>query len=317
MAEDLDKDKVLINQLKQDIILLKKENSSLKMSTRVCENVSSICSDPPIPTPISINKPADQLDLAAVIHSEAADNDGEGDFTQVIHRRKKRRSYADVVKTHGEDASSAHRGVKSQHGPVCGPKKPKNIHVRKAAIETVSIGTSLVDGLGNQLNQLGTEATVFKYSGAEIPRIRENIPRILPKEKYAERDIRCLLQVAGNDASSVPASAVIGRYEDLINDVLSQCPKAEIITCRIPPRRYRNNPAKSQLTMDRIEQVNTYLLTRSIMKGDIFFIDTCPKTSEYFEDDHIHFNKKGKLLNAQKMHMYLSGFHRVQSEKIT
>ena len=210
-----------------------------------------------------------------------------------------RRSYADVVKSS--------LVVKTENDNI----------VDINDVETVVIGTSLTDGLGHELNKQGTEATVYKYSGAEIPRIRERIPAILPKNKYVDREINCVLQVAGNDSSVVPASAVIGRYEDLIEDILSQCPKANIITSRIPARKYLNDPASTTDTMKNIEKVNTYLLTRSLTKGDISFMDVCPKEPELFNKDLIHFNRLGKLLYAQKIHAYLSGFHRRQCEKIS
>ena len=156
----------------------------------------------------------------------------------------------------------------------------------------IGIGTSLVSGLGLELQKLGIENTAFCYRGSDIPRIQKNIPNIIPHE-LRDKQISIYLQCAGNDCENNTASAVINRYHDLIESIRGICPKASNTCCKIPKR------LKNRECSLKIDKVNTYLSVRSIIREDVHFTDMCPAPIwSNYKSDGVHLKKHAKEVQA-------------------
>ena len=138
--------------------------------------------------------------------------------------------------------------------------------------------------------------------------------KIFDAQENKGKHFRCVLQVAGNDACEAPASAVIGRYEDLISDIKSRCPKADIIVSKIP---MRHDGERTLETQKSIEKVNSYLFTRSLIRGDVTFMDACPVFPSMFNKGKVHFSSEGCNFMANAMHRFLVNFHRRHNHRIT
>ena len=320
MAEDMSKDKKLIKELTRENQSLRQMNASLLqgMPDSASAGNNDVSTEPrSIP-----DRPAGST------HSNDTaleDPDDTSDFILVSRRKQPSSQPATrISRPHPPSYNEAISGLRSysdavKHIPVItrcvpGPLKPVNA---QESVETVVVGTSLVDGLGLALNKLGSKVTCYRYGGADLERIRANIPNILPANRYRDKRVRCVVQGGGNDACSVPVSTVISRYDHLINDIRKQCSHVDIITSRIPPRRNSLDPKATQETIYKIEQINTYLRTRSMIKGDISFVDACPKDPDLLDKGLVHFNDYGKQSYADKVHAYLLDFPLTTSENLT
>ena len=168
--------------------------------------------------------------------------------------------------------------------------------------EIICVGTSMVDGLGFQLNKLGTKVTCYRYGGASIERLISRVPHILPSHKYGLRSPTVYVQCAGNDADShASTSHIISDYDCLIAAIKRQCPGAKIVCGRVSPRL-----KASFATNTSIDRINTYLSIRSSCIGDIHFLDACPPPrAGYYTRKGIHFNYAGKCYFAKQIHTYL------------
>ena len=171
--------------------------------------------------------------------------------------------------------------------------------------ETVLIGTSLLEDTALNLNKLGSKVTCFMYRGADLIRLRNRLEVILPAEVYREKKFRIMLQGGGNDSDGLTSEDVIARYRKLIDAIRHLYPHAEIITSRIPLRESKRTRDHNEEVKKTIEQVNSYLETRSTMRGDTKYVDACPKSWDFFKEDLIHFNTLGKKLFAEKLHAFL------------
>ena len=176
--------------------------------------------------------------------------------------------------------------------------------------ELISIGTSLVGGLGSALTALGTKAINYVYRGADIPRITNNIKNIISDEQR-DQQIDFYIQCGGNDCDSeLPTSAIINNYADMIDTIYSHCPNANIICGKIPDRLGKG------LFNRKIGRVNLYLKTRSYFRKDIHFLEGCPEPSRENYRGAVHFNKKGTSTLAENIHNFVSTFHTICSNVV-
>ena len=175
--------------------------------------------------------------------------------------------------------------------------------------QIIGIGTSLIAGVGPGLAKLGLDNTAYCYRGAEIPLLRSRIPNIISSD-MKNKNVSIYLQCAGNDCDKHTASDVVGKYEDLIHEIRNLCPKSKIIACRIPHR------LKNPETSKKIDRVNHYLLTRSLLKGDIDFVDSSPSPKRrYFKEDGVHLRDNAKEHQIHTIYRHLhesSSFHQPQ-----
>ena len=107
--------------------------------------------------------------------------------------------------------SSTHAEPPAQN--LVDPTKNNQHAATHRGTDTIIIGTSLVQGLGNRLHSLGIDATCYMYRGADIPTIQSRIPNILTPDVNPKRII---LQVGGNDATKRSAESIAARYESHI-----------------------------------------------------------------------------------------------------
>lgn len=198
--------------------------------------------------------------------------------------------------------------VASEPSPISYP--PDSSHVVDACpVDTYVLGTSLVDELGPCLNKYGTNATVFRYSGADIPRLRSRVPHILPSTGR----IKVVVQGGGNDAdSSKPTSTICNDFSDLIDEIKKRNDDADVTVVGIPPRRLKSQSATDEF-MKKSGKVNHYLSTMAFMKPNdltgFSFINACPTAPHHFQGGwvKIHFNETGRDIYARNLHAHLSG----------
>ena len=143
------------------------------------------------------------------------------------------------------------------------------------------------------------------YRGVDLVILRNRLESILPADKYRHKKFKLFLQAGGNDCDKLPSDEVISRYKKLIDAIRHMYPHAEIIVGQIPDRE-SDQAVDHVIAKKNIGRVNSYLVTRSIMRHDIKFADVCPKSLDHLRRDKVHFNPTGKALFAQKLHSFLN-----------
>ena len=133
------------------------------------------------------------------------------------------RSYATVLEKHTTEDNSWNISDKHQQTLPTTPEK-----------STYVIVTSLIRGLGNQLRQIGTQATCYTYPGCLIPDIRGRIPHVLSNDSMPDRIV---LQCGGNNAEQYDSELVLVEFKNLITDIKQMCPDSNIILSSIPHRK--------------------------------------------------------------------------------
>ena len=106
-------------------------------------------------------------------------------------------------------------------------------HHPATRVKTVVIGTSLINGIGQRMSNLGEEATTYIYRGATVFAIQNRIKHIFNSRQQPERVV---LQCGGSDAERQPAEVISTHIESLVHDIKRICPKSNIIINKVPPR---------------------------------------------------------------------------------
>ena len=177
---------------------------------------------------------------------------------------------------------------------------PRPNHHPATRDKTVVIGTSLINGLGQHLSNLGEEATTYMYRGATVPVIQNRIKHILNSRQQPERVV---LQCGGNDAERQPAEVISTRIESLVHDIKRICPTSDIIINKVPPR------GKNQKVLNNIKRLNSSLEYRYQGDENVQVIDVCPKAPQFYRKDLTHFNFRGSFQFAKQLSDHLSNFH--------
>ena len=103
------------------------------------------------------------------------------------------------------------------------------------------------------------------------------------------------VQAGGNDIEHHRTDLVVKEYGTLIKALKSQCPKSNIVLCKIPCR------SPFQWLHEEIARVNTFL-ANSTHGGNVHFIDSCPEFGpRYFRKDMVHFNHEGLQVYGDKV----------------
>ena len=170
--------------------------------------------------------------------------------------------------------------------------------------ETIIIGSSLISGLGPKLCSKGISATSFMYRGADIPTIQSRIRYILKADSNPKHIV---LQVAGNDATKHESRTILTRYETLITDIISRCPNASVILCKVPPR------SGTMKTISTINEINNHLDVFAQRFQNVSVVDVCPQSVYHFKKDGTHFNKHGLDHYACQLAGVLRNFYQVHS----
>ena len=142
-------------------------------------------------------------------------------------------------------------------------------------------------------------AQTYTYPGATIPFLRKRVLNVL-KPSNEPQTIHLL--GGGNDCteSNVKVRDVKNEYSRLLDDVKQRCPNSTIFINQIPPRPDHNTA---------ISALNSRLKHLCDPKNDIYFVDACPKTKEYFIEDLVHFNGKGVSFYADRLVDAMTNFH--------
>ena len=190
--------------------------------------------------------------------------------------------------------------VHVQHVPPPNRNVPSNTHRNPP---TIVIGTSQVRNLGLALNRSGVDAIAYSNGGCSIHHIAPRIKHMIP----AGFDGQVVLQVGGNDISSMLTEDVIQRYDSLLNDVFKHAPKCHVFTCAIPTRQHVLFDYKRHV-------VNDHLHFTSLFTNRMTFIDCPDYNSSHFKRDKIHLNTNGFCLYVSKVCSHLKpGFHMANS----
>ena len=144
----------------------------------------------------------------------------------------------------GGDVSSHPPPNRRQEAASRRPSHPRPVSSRGTAV----IGTSMINGLGQQLNKLGIPATTFMYRGATVPVLQNRVQHILNCRNQPERIV---LQCGGNDAEQQPAIVISARIETLVHDIKRLSPGSDILINKIPPR------GRNQKVLNNIEKINS------------------------------------------------------------
>ena len=160
---------------------------------------------------------------------------------------------------------------------------------------TVLWGTSLVEGMGNELRDRGIDATAICFPGGRTNYMKDRAYASFANLKTKPKNI--VVQTAGNccDDIKMPTESIINNYETIIQEIKRAAPASRIVCSSIPPRR--DNPWVNL----RIKKVNDYLKTRGELNIDnVSFVDVAPKDLKtMFRQDKVHFNYKGKAEYAR------------------
>ena len=202
----------------------------------------------------------------------------------------------------GTARADVNRGDVSSHPPPnrrqeAASRRPS--HSRPVSSRaTAVIGTSLINGLGQNLNKLGIPATTFMYRGATVPVLQNRVKHILNCRNQPERIV---LQCGGNDAEQQPAIVVSAHIETLVHDIKRLSPGSDILINKIPPR------GRNQKVLNNVEKINS---APKRYQNDVVvqIIDICPKAFECYRKDLVHLNSKGSHVFATRLAEQLSNF---------
>ena len=165
--------------------------------------------------------------------------------------------------------------------------------------DTVVIGTSLVIGVGKRLRERGIDNITYCFPGAHLPQIRNRLNKIIVPGKIPKNIV---VQAGGNDIEHHRTDLVVKEYGTLIKALKSQCPKSNIVLCKIPCR------SPFQWLHEEIAKVNTFL-ANSTHGGNVHFIDLGPEFGpRYFRKDMVHFNHEGIQVYGDKVACSLINF---------
>ena len=112
-----------------------------------------------------------------------------------------------------------------------------------------------------------------------------------------------MLQYGGNDAERQPAEVVSARIETLVHDIKRLSPSSDIVINKVPPR------GTNYKVLNNIQKLNSCLDHRYSTDGRVHIIDVCPKSSQCFRKDLVHFNSKGSFEFAKQLAEELSNFY--------
>ena len=204
-----------------------------------------------------------------------------------------------IGRHHPPSNSAVSPGVAQRQRPLVADSKPKQ---RPSAARggTLIIGTSLINGLGQRLNKLGMPTTALMYRGATVLVLQNRLKHILDIRNQPDRIV---LQCGGNDAERQPAEVVSARIETLVHDIKRLSPSSDIVINKVPPR------GTNYKVLNNIQKLNSCLDHRYSSDGRVHIIDVCPKSSQCFRKDLVHFHSRGSFEFAKQLAEELSNLY--------
>lgn len=209
-----------------------------------------------------------------------------------------------MMSNHIETITSVHR--QAQPKEKFRHKVIKRIGVvsQTNQVKNIVIGSSLVRGIGLELYKLGDGGSVcFTNPGCKIIDVAPRIKNMIPLNFCGTVS----LLLGGNDCECTNAEKVTDNYEQLILDIMSFAPCAQILLCAIPPR------GNSEYLCYKINTVNCNLHFFATFHANVHFLDNVLQESQnHFKTDNIHFTDAGRQLFAKTLNQMLGSvnFHR-------
>ena len=191
---------------------------------------------------------------------------------------------SDTVSTSGP---ARHR--QSQHTANTGGRQWKGRRVKVSII-----GSSLVHGLGNAVNDDDFDVCCKCFPGGKI----ENIALQLPKVTRENDDVIIIAAGSNNIPSHDVATIIRNHACEMIDDLYHTRPNTQLVIPAIP-RRY-DDPDQSGVYRDKIERVN------------IFLEHKCKKNQKFhflWQTDGLHFNQAGVEKYAANVKAVIKKIH--------
>ena len=155
------------------------------------------------------------------------------------------------------------------------------------------VGSSLVRGLGNQVNDKDTGVCCHTFPGGTIERIAPRLPEVT----RADDDV-IVLAAGSNNIPQYDVATIIRRAGEMIDDLRELRPHAHLVIPAIP-RRY-DDPDHRDLYRDKIDRVNVFLQHKCKKSSRLHFLkhDFC--FGDY-KADGLHLNQHGVAKYAQNI----------------
>ena len=187
----------------------------------------------------------------------------------------------------GTTPSTASASVRSKRSPGKGSAnntgRRKERHKRRTKVSIV--GSSLVRGLGNMVNNNDTDVCCHTFPGGTIERIAPRLPEVT----HADDDVI----VIGAGTNNIPhhdVPTIIRRVGEMIDDIQEIRPNAHLIIPAIP-RRY-DDPDSRDVYRDKIDRVNIFLQHKCKKSNKLHFLRHNFRFEDY-KADGLHFNQRG------------------------
>ena len=147
------------------------------------------------------------------------------------------------------------------------------------------VGSSLVRGLGNAVNDNDLDVCCKCFPGGKIENIAPRLPKVT-----RENDDVIVIAAGSNNIPSHDVATIIRRAGEMIDDLHYARPNTQLVIPAIP-RRY-DDPDQSDVYRDKIERVNIFLEHKCkknpkfhFLRHNFCFVD--------YKTDGLHFNQAG------------------------
>ena len=188
-----------------------------------------------------------------------------------------------------DDAGSSPAPVPARHTRPSADRRKR--HKRRTKVSVV--GSSLVRGLGNLLNDSETDVCCNTYPGGTIERIAPRLPTVT-----REDDEVIVLSAGSNNIPHYDVATIIRRAGEMVDDLQHLRPHAQIVIPAIP-RRY-DDPHHSDIYRDKIDRVNVFLKHKCKKSSKLHFMKHNFCFADY-KADGLHFNQHGIEKYAQNV----------------
>ena len=186
---------------------------------------------------------------------------------------------SDSDSTSGQPALPA-RHRQTQHTANTGGRRRKDRRIKVSIV-----GSSLVCGLGNAVNDNDFDVCCKCFPGGKIENIAPQLPKVT-----RENDDVIVIAAGSNNIPSHDVATIIRRAGEMFDDLRYTRPNKQLVIPAIP-RRY-DDPDQSDVYRDKIERVNIFLEHKCKKNPKFHFLRHNFRFVDY-KTDGLHFNQAG------------------------